>query len=147
LRFCEVVGSYFSQSLKIADKIRACLSSAISNYVAATLKHEICRLQLSALNPIGTMVPSAPDLCDRHFAPEERKPPSSARTTLSFTAGDVATIELERAPGVNGVLRVQVAGKTPRELRVLPIDGMLFPIMCLCSSEQSITMLAPPVAL
>ena len=35
----------------------------------------------------------------------------------AFAAGDVVTVELERAPGVDGVLRVQEAGKTPRELR------------------------------
>ena len=61
-----------------------------------------------------------------------------------FDAGDVVTVELERAPGVDGVLRVRVAGKTPRELKGLPRDGMLYPIVCLCSSKQSITMVAPP---
>jgi hypothetical protein len=44
-----------------------------------------------------------------------------------FTAGDVVTVELERAPGVDGVLRVRVQGKTPQELEGLPRDGMLYP--------------------
>ncbi len=38
----------------------------------------------------------------------------------AFAAGDVVTVELERAPGVDGVLRVRVAGKTPREWKGLP---------------------------
>ena len=37
-----------------------------------------------------------------------------------FAAGDVVTVELERAPGVDGVLRVRVAGKVARELRGCP---------------------------
>jgi len=57
-----------------------------------------------------------------------------------FTAGDVVTVELERAPGVDGVLRVRVAGKAPRELRGLPKEGMLYPIVCICNSQQSIRM-------
>ena len=53
------------------------------------------------------------------------------------------TVELERAPGVDGVLRVWVAGKTPRELRGLPRDVMLYPIVGL-SYEPSCTMVQPP---
>jgi hypothetical protein len=59
-----------------------------------------------------------------------------------FPSGDVVTFELERAPGADGVLRVQVAGKTPRELKGLPRDGMLYPIVCMCEREQSYTMVA-----
>ena len=62
----------------------------------------------------------------------------------AFAAGDVVTVELERAPGVDGVLRVRVAGKVARELRGLPRDGMLYPIVCLDNSKQSYTMVALP---
>jgi hypothetical protein len=48
------------------------------------------------------------------------------------------------APGVDGVLRVQVAGKTLRELKGLPRDGMLYPIVCMCERYQSYTMVALP---
>jgi hypothetical protein len=61
----------------------------------------------------------------------------------SFTTGDVVTVELERAPGVDGVLRVRVAGKIARELRGLPRDGVLYPIVGL-RKQQSITMVALP---
>jgi len=61
-----------------------------------------------------------------------------------FGPGDVVTVELERAPGVDGVLRVRVAGKTPREWRGLPRDGMLYPIVCMCHQYQSYTMVALP---
>ena len=62
----------------------------------------------------------------------------------AFAAGDVLTVELERAPGVDGVLRVREAGKTPRELRGLPSDGMLCPIVCLGNKKQSYTKVALP---
>lgn len=42
------------------------------------------------------------------------------------------------APGV------QVAGKTLRELKGLPRDGMLYPIVCMCERDQSYTMVALP---
>ena len=61
-----------------------------------------------------------------------------------YAAGDVVTVELQRTPGVDGVLRVWVAGKTPRELRGLPKDGMMYPIVCLSNNEQSISMVALP---
>ena len=61
-----------------------------------------------------------------------------------FAAGDVVTVELERAPGVGGVLRMRVAGKTPREWRGLPSDGMLYPLVCLADKSQSYTMVALP---
>ena len=61
-----------------------------------------------------------------------------------FAAGDVVTLELERAPGVDGVLRVRVAGKVARELRGLPSDGLLYPIVCLNDKKQRYTMVAPP---
>jgi len=61
-----------------------------------------------------------------------------------FTAGDVVAVELERTPGVDGVLRVRVAGKTPRELRGLPKDGMLYPMVGLWHSKQSYTMVVSP---
>jgi len=59
-----------------------------------------------------------------------------------FAAGDVVTFELERAPGVDGVLRVRVAGKVGRELRGLPMDGVLYPIVCLANKKQRYTMVA-----
>jgi len=61
-----------------------------------------------------------------------------------FAAGDVVTVELERAPGVDGVLRMRVAGKKAREWRGLPSDGMLYPLVCLADNSQSYTMVALP---
>ena len=61
-----------------------------------------------------------------------------------FAAGDVVTFELERAPGVDSVLRVRVAGKIARELRGLPRDGVMYPIVGLFNKKQSITMVALP---
>ena len=46
-----------------------------------------------------------------------------------FASGDVVTLELERARGADGVLRARVAGKTPRELKGLRRDGVLYPIV------------------
>ena len=63
---------------------------------------------------------------------------------LAFTAGDIVTVELERAPGVDGVLRVRVEGKTPQELEGLPRDGMLYPIVGLRNDGLSYTMVALP---
>ncbi len=62
----------------------------------------------------------------------------------AFAGGDVVTVELERAPGVDGVLRVRVAGKVARELKGLPKEGMLYPIVCLADKKQSYTMVALP---
>jgi hypothetical protein len=59
-----------------------------------------------------------------------------------FTAGDVVIVELERAHGVDGKLRVRVAGKTPREMVGLPMNGMLYPILGLSHYLQSATMVA-----
>ena len=56
-----------------------------------------------------------------------------------FALRDVVIVELEPSPGVDSVLRVRVAGKTPRELRGLPGDSMLYPIVCLRNSLQSYT--------
>ena len=56
----------------------------------------------------------------------------------------VVTLELERAPGVDGVLRVRVAGKTLRELRESPRGGMPYPAVGLDNRWQSITMVAVP---
>ena len=44
-------------------------------------------------------------------------------TPRPFATQDTVTVELERAPGVVGVLRVRVAGKTPREWRGLTCCG------------------------
>ena len=44
-----------------------------------------------------------------------------------FASGDVVTLELERACGADGVLRARVTGKTPRELKGLRRDGILYP--------------------
>jgi hypothetical protein len=65
-------------------------------------------------------------------------------TPRPFATKDTVTVELERAPGVVGVLRVRVAGKMPREWRGLPSDGMLWPIVCLIHPKQSYTMVALP---
>ena len=59
-----------------------------------------------------------------------------------FTAGDVVIVELERTHGVDGKLRVRVAGKTPREMVGLPRNGMLYPILGLSHYLQSATMVA-----
>ena len=60
-----------------------------------------------------------------------------------FAAGDVVTVELERAPGVDSVLRVRLAGKVARELKGLPSDGVMYPIVGLIQ-KQSYTMVALP---
>ena len=62
-----------------------------------------------------------------------------------FTAGEVVTVELERAPGVDGVLSVKSEGKPRKEWKGLPRDGVLYPIVCVCNAAQSYTMVALPV--
>jgi ribonuclease HI len=84
LRFCEVVGSYFPKSQNVTDKIRACLSRAISNSVAATVNEAMRKLQLSALNSVAfSMVPPAPDQCAKRHDSVRPPRPSSARISLS----------------------------------------------------------------
>jgi hypothetical protein len=62
-----------------------------------------------------------------------------------FSPGDVVTVELERRPGQDGVMRVRVAGKAfVRDMTALPRDGMLYPAVCLGNSKQSCTMVAAP---
>jgi hypothetical protein len=62
-----------------------------------------------------------------------------------FDSGDVVSVELERRPGQDGVMRVRVAGKAPkRDMTGLPRDGMLYPAVCLLNHEQSYTMLPRP---
>ena len=62
-----------------------------------------------------------------------------------FDPGDVVSVELERRPGQDGVMRVRVAGKAPkRDMTGLPRDGMLYPAVCLLNHEQSYTMLPRP---
>jgi hypothetical protein len=63
-----------------------------------------------------------------------------------FTAGHVVIVELERAPGVDGVLSVQIEGNPRQEWKGLPRDGMLYPIVCVCNAVQSYTMVALPVS-
>ena len=59
-----------------------------------------------------------------------------------FNTGDVVSVELERRPGQDGVMRVRVAGKAPQQdMTGLPRDGMLYPAVCLHNNEQSCTML------
>ncbi len=80
LRFCEVVGSYFPKSQNVTDKIRACLSRAISNSVAATVNDAMRKLQLSALNSVAfSMVPPAPDQCAKRLVSVRPPRSSSAR--------------------------------------------------------------------
>ena len=68
--------------------------------------------------------------------------------TEPFAAGDVVTLELHRAPGVENVdvLRVRVAGKKPqsRRLKRVPSDCMLYPIVCMSNEYQSYTMVQVP---
>jgi hypothetical protein len=62
-----------------------------------------------------------------------------------FSEGDVVTVELERRPGQDGVMRVRVAGKAfVRDMTALPRDGTLYPAVCLGNSEQSYSMVAAP---
>ena len=62
-----------------------------------------------------------------------------------FDSGDVVSVELERRPGQDGVMRVRVAGKAPKQdMTGLPRDGMLYPAVCLLNNEQSYTMLPRP---
>ena len=59
-----------------------------------------------------------------------------------FDSGDVVSVELERRPGQDGVMRVRVAGRAPKQdMTGLPRDGMLYPAVCLHNDEQSYTML------
>ncbi len=90
LRFCEVVGSYFPNTLKVDAKIRACLSRAITSGVAATFNDEMRQLQLSTLNAVAaSMVPPAPDRRSNDpslvgIRPKHARafPPSSSTLTL-----------------------------------------------------------------
>ena len=62
-----------------------------------------------------------------------------------FDSGDVVSVELERRPGQDGVMRVRVAGKAPKQdMTGLPRDGMLYPAVCLLNDKQSYTMLPRP---
>ena len=62
-----------------------------------------------------------------------------------FAKGDVVSVELERRPGQDGVMRVRVAGKAPKQdMTGLPRDGMLYPAVCLLNDKQSFTMLPRP---
>ena len=62
-----------------------------------------------------------------------------------FDSGDVVSVELERRPGQDGVMRVRVAGRAPKQdMTGLPRDGMLYPVVCLLNNEQSYTMLPRP---
>ena len=62
-----------------------------------------------------------------------------------FRGGDVVTVELERRHGQDGVMRVRVAGKAfVRDMTGLPRDGMLYPAVSLCHSNQSYSMVAAP---
>ena len=79
---------------------------------------------------------------DRVFASGRLK--SSYFHPPPFAAGDVVTIELELASGIDGKMRVRLAGKTPRQLTGLPEDGMLYPIVGLSNSAQRISMVPPP---
>jgi hypothetical protein len=62
-----------------------------------------------------------------------------------FSEGDVLTVELERRPGQDGVMRVRVAGKAfVRDMTALPRKGKLYPAVCLGNNEQSYSMVAAP---
>jgi hypothetical protein len=73
---------------------------------------------------------------------EDQKPQGDRFDVQPFAAGDVVIVELERVCGVDGKLRVRVAGKTPRELLGLPQKGFLYPIVALSHNLQSCTMVA-----
>jgi hypothetical protein len=62
---------------------------------------------------------------------------------MRFAARDVVTVELQRARGVDGVLRLLIAGEAPQELWGLPRDGVLYPIVGL-GYKESVTMIALP---
>ena len=62
-----------------------------------------------------------------------------------FGPGGVVSVELERRPGQDGVMRVRVAGRAPKQdMTGLPRDGMLYPAVCLLNDKQSYTMLPRP---
>ena len=72
------------KDLKIAAKIRACLSRAIATGVTATVNDEMRRMQLATLNAVAfSMVPPAPDRCARGSAPTGPKPPRTACPRIS----------------------------------------------------------------
>jgi hypothetical protein len=82
----------------------------------------------------------------QHYVMANGQHVASYEADKCFAAGHVVTVELERAPGVDGVLSVQVEGYPRREWKGLPRDGMLYPIVCVCSNVQSYTMVALPVS-
>jgi hypothetical protein len=79
---------------------------------------------------------------DRVYADGEEQGRSIVQD-MHFDALDVVTVELQRARGVDGVLRLLVAGEAPQELGGLPMDGVLYPIVGLGYGE-SVTMIALP---
>ncbi len=58
-----------------------------------------------------------------------------------FSDGDVVTVEMQRARGAKGVLRVHVQDKIAREFVGLPEDGVLYPVVGTCNKKQSYTLL------
>jgi len=129
LRFCEVVGSYFSQSQKVADRIRACLSRAISNGVATTVNDAIRRLQLAALNPIAfSMVPPSPDQCAQRAEALAGRA-SKARTSLSTNS----------ATSLNQRLAAIVACENSRVFNADAPPSLVYGI----PSQQSVGLLDP----
>jgi hypothetical protein len=58
---------------------------------------------------------------------------------------DVVMLELQRLLGAaDSTLRIQVAGKSPQQMRGLPRDGVLYPIVCLVNDQQKATLVALP---
>ncbi len=85
LRFCETVGTYFPQDLKVEAKIRACFSRAIASGVAATFNEEMRRMQLAILNSVAfSMVPPAPDQCAKRLKIAGSKQTALARPPILF---------------------------------------------------------------
>ncbi len=93
LRFCNFVGAYFPQGLKVVDRLRATFSRAISAGVASTLNDSIRRLQLAATNLVATsMIPPVTNplrlqnsrlQLAKFYAPLSRGPTSSFHSHIS----------------------------------------------------------------
>lgn len=65
-RFCQMVGNYFPTHLHVADRLRATISRAIVNGVAASLNSAVRRVQLAVANQVAfSMIAPVPDLARR----------------------------------------------------------------------------------